>query len=357
MTTWHVITPEFPPSCGGVGDYTSLLAAALTGKGDRVYVWHPGRLPDRFGRSGRDVIEKAWSADAGTILVEYVPSAFGRRGLNVPFCLWLSSLRRRGADVRIMFHEPFFYFGFDRPWRNGLAIVQRLMAAILLRAATRAYYSTEAWTPLMRPYGPQEHVEILPIPATIPVDVPPDAIAAARRSLAGVYAVGHFGTYGEHVVGELVPALRELHRRLPSARVLLAGRGAAAFVQALEPALASHVGVVETDDGGAIAAALRTCDVLMQPYPDGVTTRRTSMMAALTTGLPVVTTQGRLTERVWIESDAVTLVPAGDGAALAEQTARLVEDADARRDLGARGRRLYDERFAMDFTVTRLRRA
>ena len=256
--------------------------------------------------------------------------------------------------MRVMFHEPFFYFGLARPWRNILAIVQRIMAAILLRAATRVYYSTETWTRLLRPYGPQDRVEILPIPATIPVDVSAGAIDV---SPAGKYAVGHFGTYGDHVVRELLPALRILHRRLPAARVLLAGRGAAAFVRTLEPELASHLSVVAADDSGAIAAALRTCDVLMQPYPDGVTTRRTSMMAALTTGRPVVTSHGPLTESVWIESEGVALEPAGDAAALAERTARLVEDPGTRGDLGARGRRLYDTRFAMDITITRLRRA
>ena len=27
MTTWHLVAPEYPPGCGGVGDYTALLAA------------------------------------------------------------------------------------------------------------------------------------------------------------------------------------------------------------------------------------------------------------------------------------------------------------------------------------------
>ena len=34
-----------------------------------------------------------------------------------------------------------------------------------------------------------------------------------------------------------------------------------------------------------VAAALRACDLLLQPYPDGVTTRRTSVMAGLANGV------------------------------------------------------------------------
>lgn len=357
MRTWHLLTPEFPPDCGGVGDYAAIVAAGLTRAGDRVYVWRPETLPDRFGPRARRAIEAGVKADPGTMLVQYVPAAFGLRGLNLPFCAWLWRLRRGGTDVRVMFHEPFFYFGVTRPWRNGLALVQRVMAAILLRASTRAYYSTEAWNRLLAGYGPPRDVEVLPIPATIPEDAAGPAAVRDGADTARAPLIGHFGTYGEHVAGELEPALLEIVRRLPAARVLLAGRGADRFAGTLEPALRARVEVVDAGDGGAIATALRRCDILVQPYPDGVTTRRTSVMAGLTTGVPVITTRGPLTEAVWRESGAVALVPAGDAAGLAAEAVSLVADPEARRTLGARGRRLYDERFAVAVTLARLRRA
>jgi glycosyltransferase involved in cell wall biosynthesis len=80
-------------------------------------------------------------------------------------------------------------------------------------------------------------------------------------------------------------------------------------------------------------------------------------MAALTTRLPVVTTSGELTERVWAESGGVALVPARDPAAMGQAVASLAADGRARVELGARGRRLYDERFALPVTVARIRRA
>jgi len=125
VKTWHILAPEYPPQCGGVGDYTALLADGLLAAGDRVKVWHPGVLPDRFGARSRDAIASALTHDPGILLVQYVPSAFGLRGLNVPFCRWLACLAQTGADVRVMFHEPFFYYGLRRPWRNLFAIVQR----------------------------------------------------------------------------------------------------------------------------------------------------------------------------------------------------------------------------------------
>ena len=48
MTTWHIITGEYPPAPGGVSDYTEAVAAGLAAAGDEVHVWCPaasGLLP------------------------------------------------------------------------------------------------------------------------------------------------------------------------------------------------------------------------------------------------------------------------------------------------------------------------
>ena len=65
---WHILTGEYPPACGGVGDYSALLAHRLKASGDAVVVWTPEvertsanqprhewlrRLPDRFGAESR----------------------------------------------------------------------------------------------------------------------------------------------------------------------------------------------------------------------------------------------------------------------------------------------------------------
>jgi len=223
---WHLLTPEYPPCCGGVGDYTALLAAGLASAGDRVDVWHAEKvaakpcsalnihaLPDRFGPRSRHLMDDAFLTDPGIVLVQYVPSAFGRRGFNWPFCRWIGELGRSGADVRVMFHEPFFYFTAKRPWRNALAIAQRGMAATLLRAASHVYYSTSTWTRLLAPYGSPDGAEILPIPATIPTDVRARPEPDALKKRCGEFRVGHFGTYGEHVADQLRSVLRSCSRR------------------------------------------------------------------------------------------------------------------------------------------------
>jgi glycosyltransferase involved in cell wall biosynthesis len=151
----------------------------------------------------------------------------------------------------------------------------------------------------------------------------------------------------------ILPALL---RRLPGARVLLVGEGSETFARRLSSEFRDRVDTTGRLSGAAAAAALRACDVLVQPYPDGVTTRRTSMMAALTTSVPVLTTAGPLTEPVWAETSAVALTPSGDVSALVEKAAGLAADPASRAALGARGRGLYDAQFALDVTIGRMRR-
>src|SRR5262249_59264800 len=66
----------------------------------------------------------------------------------------------------------------------------------------------------------------------------------------------------------------------------------------------------------AVAGYLAACDLLLQPFPDGVSTRRTSVMAGLALGLPIVTSDGPATEPIWRKEPAVVLAPAASAAEL-----------------------------------------
>jgi glycosyltransferase involved in cell wall biosynthesis len=103
----------------------------------------------------------------------------------------------------------------------------------------------------------------------------------------------------------------------------------------------------------AIAEYLRACDLMIQPYPDGASGRRTTLMAALANGVPVVTTIGALSEPVWLDG-AVATAPAGDPEGLARLALDLLDRPERRTELGRAGRRLYEDRFAVRHTVATL---
>jgi glycosyltransferase involved in cell wall biosynthesis len=372
---WHLVTGEYPPLLGGVGDYTARLAAALAGEGVEVHVWAPAderteggvRVHDvgAFDREGLEVLDRgleAWLAPR-TLLIQYVPHAFGRKGANLAFCRWaLNRSRQMRDDVRVMFHEPFFPFGWQSPRRNALAAVNRVMAMLLLRAVSRAYVSTPAWETLLRPFAPRGlgPMTWLPIPSTIPAVDDPEAVAVLRARLRGKGdgrpIVGHFGTYGGLIAPLLEPALLAVLAPPSRTVALLLGEGGPEFaerLQAAEPDLRGRIVAPGYLSPEQVSIHLQACDVVVQPYPDGASARRTTLMAALAGGVATVTTRGRFTEDVWREGP-VPMAPAADGSLLAAEILTLLDDAPRRRAAAADGRAFYERHFSMRRTLDTL---
>lgn len=371
---WKILTGEYPPGGGGVGDYTAQLAASLAAAGDEVTVFRPPSygasitlpgvqvvtLPDHYGAAARSAIARRLDRKRARVLVQYVPQAYGMRGANVAFCRWLRRRFLRGDDIRVMFHEPYFYLSLN-PGHAALAAFQRAMAAILLRSTRHVYLSTESWLPYLRPYAPRGFEPVtLPIPSTIPAIDNPTQVAAARTRVANSRQsrlIGHFGTYGDHVAPLLAEALIALLQDASIAALCIGERGEK-FVHDLvqrAPVLAGRLQATGRLSGEEVSVHLQCCDVILQPYPDGVTTRRTSVMAALANGRPVVTTSGELTEPVWENSNAAVLVEAGDAGALADAVRRLLANDATRASLGVRATSAYAEHFAIERSVAALR--
>ena len=152
MANWHVITGEYPPQFGGVSDYSRLVARGLASIGDNVDVWAPrwdvasdqsdgvslNRLSDHFGPRSLATIGRAMRPDA-RLLVQYVPHAFGHKAMNVPFCAWLFSQRKK-RSIDVMFHEVGFPVRRSQAIRyNFLGLVNRVMAMLVARSASRLF--------------------------------------------------------------------------------------------------------------------------------------------------------------------------------------------------------------------------
>jgi hypothetical protein len=362
---WTLVTGEFPPDPGGVSDYTGQLAAALRAAGDRVRVWTGAgasvagvdeaggiavhRAEGAFRLAALRRLERLVDGDPlpRRVLVQYVPHAFGLRAMNLPFARWVGSVRE--APVDLMFHEVAFPWS-ARPSHVLLAAATRLMARLAGRGAARVFVSTEAWIPVLRSVGVGGAVA-LPIPSNLPPA--PTPVPAPRRAAP---AFGHFGTFGGTIAPLLEPALREALERVPGSCAVLVGRGSGAFATGFarrHPHLAGRLEPSDDVPPAVAAERLASCDILVQPYPDGATTRRTSLMAGLAAGRPVVTNRGPLTEAFWDGLGAMVLAP--DPVSIGRSAAALAADPDRCAALGARARLAHDAHFSVEQTVQRLR--
>ena len=378
VTNWHLITSEYPPRVGGVSDYSQLVAEGLVKAGDDVHVWcpplphvavsngvhiHPelGRMTGKDLRSVGRLLDRF--ASPRRLLVQWVPHGFGCRSMNLAFCIWIRRRARRGDQIDVMVHEPYLAFWDGSLRQTAAAAVHRLMTIVLASAASRIWVAIPMWERRWRPYALGRGVafEWLPIPSTLSVPTA-DGVRAVREQYAraGTQIVGHLGTYGPAVVELLREALPALLSASPSTVALLLGQGGEALrarLAADHPRLAARVLATGSLPHKDLARYVACCDLLLQPYPDGVSTRRTSAMAGLALGVPIVTTTGHLTEPLWAETGAVVLVDVKNPETMAQEASRLLADVSARRQLSARGREMYERQFHLRHTIAALRRA
>ncbi len=372
---WHVITGEYPPQPGGVADYTRLIARGLGEAGESVHVWagpHEQRadeengvtlhrLPNNFGLKGLAALRSSLAKFPAPrrILVQYVPHAFGFKGLNLLFCFWL--LGRREDSIWIMFHEVCFPYDRRQPIRHKvLAVGTRLMAMIVSRAATGIFVSAPAWKGLLRSLTRKSEKAVwLPVPSNVPV-IPDEASRCKLRSeFKEKFIVGHFGTYGAGIAPPLEKFIPALLSELEEVGVLLLGRGSDHFRHKIVerfPLVSERLKAYGYLDPVSLSSYLSACDLLVQPFPDGVTTRRTSLMTGLAHGLPIITTIGHLTESLWENSRAVLLVESEDPERLIAQIKFLIDNKGERMRLALAARQLYDDRFSLERVLEALRR-
>ena len=372
MREWHIITCEYPPQVGGVSDYTALLSQALRDEGQPVHVWAPGS--EETSSNGSHVHRVLGNFDSAslaradelldqypsprTLLVQWVPHGYGRRSMNIGFCRWLAKrVRHRGDLLQLMVHEPFLEFRGIR--QSAAAGVHRWMVWTLLHAAERVWLSIPAWASKLRMYAPAKlRMDWLPIPSSIPRIATPESTRAVREKLGNPpLLLGHLGTYSPVIREMLEPTIVELLRSNTELSFVMLGSGGREVRSALlarAPDLSSRLLATGYLPSGELSPHLAACDLLIQPYPDGASSRRSSLMAGISHGVPVVTTSGHLSESLWSESGAVAIAPAGDQSAFVNAAQRLIKSPEERARLGAAGSRLYQQKFDWPLVVAAL---
>ena len=384
---WHIVTGEFPPDSGGVADYTFQVAKGLHSRDYPVSIFtrrittnapspteslessqfQVHRLRNAFGRSGlKEISEQLGEAPAPRrLLVQYVPHAFGAKGMNLRFANWV---RQRGLDddtlLTLMFHEVAF------PWvrrpihHNLIASANRWMVRRMLPPAKRVMVSTSAWIPSLVELGcPIEKIVVSSIPSNIPAATLPESISVAKQMIcksspiASPFIVGHFGSYGRLVGDLLNPILVKIAYELPDAVFALMGRGSlpyAAKIAQRYPVLKKRLfasGMVSPESAAALITA---CDCMVQPYADGANSRRTTLMACLINGRPTVSNDGQSCEPIWSEQKIVRLANSSSAEDVSSLVYELSKNDDLRKRLGRRAREYYWRHFALERTLDRL---
>lgn len=326
------------PNCGvvvwratggmdAIDEYSRRLVAALCAAGMETRY-----TPDGLGGLLCGA-EPAW------VLLQYNPFRYGRSGFAPRLLRDVARLRHRWcAPLAVMVHEAWIDMTDAKSTLIGLW--QHAQLGALLRVADAVMTSTQA---LADEIG--RGAVHVPVAANITPVATSRTAARDRLGLDGRLAIALFGRdhparkldYAEVAIG----ALAEAHG---ANRLAVLNLGAGATPLRVPAGIDVHSpGELPADE---LSRHLWASDVVLLPLADGLSTRRTTMMAALAHGRPVLGLAGQNTDAMLTdEAGAVALTPVGDPAAFSRAAVELTNDPLRMRELGDAGRRLYESRF------------
>jgi glycosyltransferase involved in cell wall biosynthesis len=343
------LTGEYPPMQGGVADHTAHLAQQLVELGTIVSILtsHKAAInlqPLNFNPQVYPIV-KGWRLDCwrqihgwlkehcpDVLHIQYQAAAYDLTGWVNWLPWWLRRHRTRPRVV-VTFHDLRVPYLFPKAgplrWGSILALACYSDAVIVTNEEDK-----KALTPRLLDI---DSLTLIPLGSNVELQLPSDYERDHWRARIGVddhtLLLAYFGFLNQSKGGEdLVLALECLVRQGYDARLLMIGgqlgdvdptnRAYAEQVRSLiqECGLAERVHWTGYTSPDEVSANLLAADVVVMPYRDGVSFRRTTFIAALRHGRPVVTTHG----------DNVLLVTPCDVDLLAGAIARLADNADLR---------------------------
>jgi glycosyltransferase involved in cell wall biosynthesis len=305
-----LVSAAWPPVRCGVGDYTSMLAAALEAAGQEVLRF--GAQPRRWDtRAARMAARDLAHAAPDIVHVQYPSTGYGRSLLPT----LLPALLPRRCVVTL--HEYSIFRPYRWPWFAGFAYAAE--ACVFTSTAERDRF--RARMPCMRARS-----TVIPIGSNIPRGRPAEKLARS---------VCYFGLL---MPGKGIEEFLDLAEQLNGAadgwRGFLIGAAAPGcgayadtiLARAAALGVATHIGLPP----GEVGDILQTMMYAYLPGPGGITGRRGSVLAALENDVQVIGPLGEcapawLSARVWNAATpaaawaALTRGPgAGTGAILPE---------------------------------------
>jgi glycosyltransferase involved in cell wall biosynthesis len=322
-----IYCPEVPPVPGGVSDHTLALARALEAEGappvvlaDRGEAAFFAPLTCITGLKPGEVAAAAVAHGVTNLVVQYVPFLFARRGVSPALVRGIHRMHAAGLKLTVVVHEAFVPFN-RIPWLVT-GIPQRLQYRYLVRRATQIYAPLPHYADIARRYaGPDAHVAVAPIGATIPVSKLSRVAARARLGLGDDrVAIGVFSPAASGFAHEWIATAAARLAGHPKVTWIRFGFGSARALPGYPEG--PNVMTVGETSAETVADTMRALDIAAAPYTDGLTMRRSGAMLALAHGIPVVSSEGHLFDA----SLRALAACETDPPAFAERLAQFVDD-------------------------------
>lgn len=275
MRAVAIASPGYPHTPGGVTDHTARLVRHWSALGLDVTVL--GTIPPP------EELPAIWTASGiGSVLIQYVPFLFGRRGIS----RFPERLARAARDERmrvvVFVHEPWVP-PTRLPWLI-LSPLQRVQLRRLMKLCDAVITPVPAWQRMLG-----HDAQVLPVSSTLgdPPANPPAPLDAPL--VFSPFAAGLAWDW-------IVAGVEAIDRGL----VVVGADAITAINHPTVGRWADH----RWDWRGRRTApevleALMAAPLVLAPFVDGMTGRRTSALAAMSTGARTLSSEGPLVDPMY----------------------------------------------------------
>ena len=387
LATWHILTTSFPPYRGGLGFHSFHLGECLASRGHNVYVWSAfdprtkdklrryqlrrtvehHRISDVWNEESFSVVADQINELGGYLLVQYRPLAF-LGSSSAELVSFLKRLRNSSLKVGLMIHRTLedaaVLHGTIRPhepftmWHSVWWHIKQLrLTCQILPSADFVFVTSSRVGARLRylPYWGSPKLQNMPVSSPVAHQARGQQVANLRAAFLGDrrFIVGTYSSFKEpEVLDVLSKVMVSLLREHRSWLWLGFGRYSNPYFRFLagaHPDISERMLSAGELDHEALSAHIGLCDVMFQPYYQGINTQRASAMVVLDHAKPLVTSLGKYTEKIWQSSGAVKLCRWNHCQQYKEAIEQMAESGGG--ELGQRGKSLYEQSFSWQKTL------
>jgi hypothetical protein len=352
-----IFTRNLPPRFCGISDHSLRLAAELRQEGHEIALFGSRGAPS----PGVHIFDDDWSS--GTLsrvraqieemrldhlILQFTPLMYAQHGRSIGALIEFWQGLGEVIETSLILHETYF-----RTWRRPKTLltgtVEKRALLAMCRGAHHVFTALERLPSEMAHWTLSRPPVLLPISSNIPLaNTAASALRDRHNIRHGSIILTLFG--GGNNLKWSLKYVRSLARHLEQQGIahdwlLLGGVPRAWLPQASSVIDPGYLPLPE------LSAYLAMTDVFLMPNWGGVSARRTTLMAAMEHGLPVVGTRGYMTESLLTKVEGVVLAEPNDIVGFCEAVVDLARDPKRRRRLGEANQIDFAENFTWKLIV------
>lgn len=349
-----IITRSLPPEHGGIVDHTMLLGQSLRNFGHRV-TFIAGRgnatdnnliIEDSWCKKGlEDLLKRLDELAIDHLILQYIPLGFLPNKYSAFSCIkhqldlknfWQACSKKWHTSIIV--HDIYYrVWSYPPSWIKGS--LQKYLMQSMVRISRNAFSSSELLVQEMKNWDNPKKITWLPPSSNLPFSpIDKEKTRSEHKISNDVLILTLFS--GGNALHSNAFYVNKIDRyfyknNIPILWLLLGGISRDWFNLSSPVIFHNHLPV------RILSAWLQLTDIFLAPHSCGLAARRTTFLAALQHGLPVVGTKGYITDPLMSQIQGLVLTSGAKK--FLEEVINLSTAPALRRFLGDKNKLYYNE--------------